>query len=63
MVMNNGEIVLDGTPDKVLTHVDVLEECRLDIPFINKLKQDLKTIDIEIDTKCSLEEVADKICR
>ena len=63
LVMNNAEIVLRGTPKEVLKHIDVLEECRLDIPFINKLKIDLETINIVIDDDFCLEKVANEICR
>ena len=63
MVMNAGEIILKGTPDEVLKHVDVLENARLDIPFINKLKSDLASVGISIDEHASLEKVAIDICR
>ena len=62
-VMNKGEIILQGNKDEVLKHQDVLEECRLDIPFIYHLKDQLKEIGVEINPNKSIEEVAKDICR
>ncbi len=62
-VLNKGQIILNGTPDEVLKHSDILEECKLDIPFTSKLKNDLKEIGINIDDKSSLEEIGEKICQ
>ena len=33
LVMNDGEIVLSGTPKEIFTHRDVLRECGLEIPL------------------------------
>ena len=62
-VMNKGEIILQGNKEEILKHVDVLEECRLDIPFIYHLKTELEKIDININPNKSLEEVAKDICQ
>ena len=63
LVMNKGEIVLKDTPDNALKHYDILEECKLDIPFMSKLKMDLNEINIKINDHDSIDKVAEKICR
>ena len=63
LVMNKGEIILQGKPSEVLEHVDILEECRLDIPFIYHLKTELKKINVDINPNKALTEVAKDICR
>ena len=63
LVMNKGEIILQGKPSEVLEHVDILEECRLDIPFIYHLKSELKKINVDINPNKSMVEVAKDICR
>lgn len=44
IVLNKGSVVLEGTPDEVFKHQDILEETDLDIPFglkvYNKITKD-----------------------
>jgi energy-coupling factor transport system ATP-binding protein len=41
VVMNNGEIALDGTPKEVFSHVDQLKAIGLDVPQVTDLAQRL----------------------
>ncbi len=63
IVMNRGRVVLRGDKKEVLEHSDILESCRLDIPFMYKLANDLDSIGVKIDPNKSIEEVAKDICR
>ena len=50
LVLREGRIVLDGTPEEVLTQDDVLRELNLDIPFATQLSRLLQDKGIDIPT-------------
>lgn len=50
LVLREGQIVLDGTPEEVLTQDEVLRELNLDIPFATQLSRLLQDRGIEIPT-------------
>lgn len=50
LVLREGRIVLDGTPEEVLTQDDVLRELNLDIPFATQLSRLLQNKGIDIPT-------------
>ena len=41
MVVDNGRLLLDGTPRQVFSHVDVLREVGLDVPQATLLAHEL----------------------
>lgn len=41
IVLNEGKLILSGTPEKVFSHEERLKEVRLDIPFVFSLKSSL----------------------
>lgn len=41
-VMDNGKIVMDGTPEEIFSQVDKLKELRLDVPQVTELAYELK---------------------
>ena len=43
MVVDHGEILLDGTPEAVFSHVDALKAAGLDVPQVTALTHRLKT--------------------
>ena len=43
IVVDHGEIYLDGTPNEVFSHVDMLKEAGLDVPQVTALVHRLKT--------------------
>ena len=63
ILLNDGEIIKDGTPKEVFSDIDALKGAGLDVPqtteLLYKLKQNGK--DIETDA-ISVEETAAKIC-
>jgi ABC-type multidrug transport system ATPase subunit len=50
LVLREGQIVLDGTPEEVLTQDSVLRELNLDIPFATQLSRLLQDKGIDIPT-------------
>lgn len=50
LVLREGQIVLDGTPEEVLTQDEVLRELNLDIPFATQLSRLLQDRGIDIPT-------------
>lgn len=50
LVLREGQIVLDGTPEEVLTQDEVLRELNLDIPFATQLSRLLQDKGIDIPT-------------
>ena len=64
IVLNDGEIVLHGTPEEVFSHRDVLASVRLDTPFFDSLVTALKAEGIPIPE--SIKDIAsleDYLCR
>lgn len=50
LVLREGQIVLDGTPEEVLTQDEVLRELNLDIPFATQLSRLLQDRGVDIPT-------------
>lgn len=50
IVMNEGKLMYDDTPDKVFAHSEELEKIGLSIPVMTKLANKLKGTEYEIDT-------------
>lgn len=63
IVLNAGKVVLDGTPFEVFSHVEELKGMRLDIPFIQKLKQSLSVRGISFAEINSDEDLLNALCQ
>lgn len=63
LVMNKGELIMDGTPQKVFANDDLLKEIHLDIPFAHKLARELKKEGLDLGDIKNDEELYDKLCR
>ena len=63
IVLNAGKIVLDGTPFEVFSHVEELKGMRLDIPFVQKLKQSLSVRGISLAEINSDEDLLNALCQ
>ena len=46
IVMDEGKIVLQGTPKEVFSHVELLHDLRLDVPQVTLLAHELKKKDL-----------------
>ena len=63
IVLNEGKIVLQGTPDAVFSQADVLKSIRLDLPFIHKMKTALAKQNIHMEDIHTFEGLVDAICQ
>ncbi len=62
VVMDSGEIILDGAPKEVFSHVEQLKSVGLDVPQVTELTYELKKAGIELpDGIISVEECADAL--
>jgi energy-coupling factor transporter ATPase len=61
-VMNKGKIMMEGSPREIFTHVEELEECKLEVPKITLLAHELKKKGVDIP-ECILsdKELADAL--
>ncbi len=63
IALNDGRIVLQGSPKEVLSHQDKLIEIGLDLPFKTKFVSLLKEKGISVNEDDSLERIVGKICQ
>lgn len=63
IVLNEGQIVLQGTPNEVFAKADILKSIRLDLPFIHKMKTALAKEDIYLDDVITFEGLVDALCQ
>ncbi|MBN2849815.1 MAG: energy-coupling factor transporter ATPase [Erysipelotrichaceae bacterium] len=63
LVMNEGQIVMDGDPDVILHRYADLVKLRLDAPFSVKLALELKKLGIVLDNPMDEEGMVDQLCR
>lgn len=64
LVMEEGKIVLDGTPREVFSQVDIMKTIGLDTPQVTEVAHKLKNQGIELpDGILNIEEMADAICQ
>ena len=63
IVLNAGKVGLDGTPFEVFSHVEELKGMRLDIPFVQKLKQSLSVRGISLAEINSDEDLLSALCQ
>jgi energy-coupling factor transport system ATP-binding protein len=64
MVLNDGELVLDDTPEIVFTEEELLNEYNLDLPLVTEIQMALNKTGFNIDGFITNEkELAEKICR
>jgi energy-coupling factor transport system ATP-binding protein len=63
-VMDQGEIILNGTPREVFSEVEKLKKIGLDVPQMTELAYELKQSGIPIkDDLLTIEEMVDEICQ
>lgn len=64
LVMNEGRIILEGTPKEVFKHHDLLTSVHLKLPFIYEMKEALKTEGFKVpDNIDNEEELVNYLCR
>jgi energy-coupling factor transport system ATP-binding protein len=63
IVLNEGKIMLDGTPSEVLTQDSMLRELNLDIPFATQLSRLLQDAGIDIATFVDRDSLKEELWR
>ena len=64
IVMDGGEIVMDGSPKQVFAQVDRLKELRLDVPQVTQVAYELKKNGIPLeDGILTIEELVSALCQ
>lgn len=63
IVLNEGKVVLQGTPKEVYAHQQELLEIDLDVPFIYKLIEGLTALGYSVSEATSLEEIGAIVCQ
>ena len=63
IVLQEGKIVGQGKPENLLEKPEIFTSTNLDVPFKNKLLQELEKQGINIKTKDSLEGIIEELCR
>ena len=61
IVLSEGRIALEGTPDEVLSRIDVLEPLSLDVPFAVKLAYELDHKEVAIPVSVSEEALVNSL--
>lgn len=63
LVMNEGKIILDETPEGVFAHGDLLVSLGLELPFTQQLATRLQHRGIEVPNTCTPEVLLEALCR
>ncbi|MBB5325757.1 energy-coupling factor transport system ATP-binding protein [Anoxybacillus tepidamans] len=62
IVMNEGEVIAEGTPLQIFSLGEKLEEIRLDLPFVMKVRNELKKVGFPLQlNSVTLEELVDEL--
>ena len=63
-VMDEGRLVMQGTPREIFSQVDKLKELRLDVPQVTLLAHELRHKGLPVtEGILTIEELVDEICR
>ena len=64
IVMDEGKVVMQGTPREIFSQVEKLKELRLDVPQVTLLAYELKKSGLDIpDGILTTEELVNALCR
>ena len=63
ILLEKGEVVISGKPSDIFNDAKLIKEKHLDVPFIYKLKNEIKELGIDIKDDDTLLDVGDKLCR
>jgi len=64
LVLNEGELVMDDTPEKVFRGEELLKKYSLDVPIVSSIQNELNKSGFQIDGYITNEkELAERICR
>ena len=64
IVMDDGKVVMQGTPGEIFSQVDMLKKYRLDVPQVTLLAHELKKAGLDLPAGIlSIEELVDNLCQ
>jgi energy-coupling factor transport system ATP-binding protein len=64
IVMDDGKVVMQGTPEEIFAQVDTLKQYRLDVPQVTLLAHELKKAGVDLpDCVLSKEELVKALCQ
>ena len=64
IVMDDGKVVMQGTPEEIFAQVDTLKKYRLDVPQVTLLAHELKKAGVDLpDCVLSKEELVKALCQ
>ena len=63
VALDQGKVVLTGTPQEVFQQEKTLEEMKLDIPFSLKIADELKKRGVTVDRCITMEGMVNELCR
>lgn len=64
IVMDDGKVVMQGTPGEIFSQVDTLKKYRLDVPQVTLLAHELKKAGLDLPVGIlSIEELVDNLCQ
>ena len=64
IVMDDGKVVMQGTPGETFSQVDTLKKYRLDVPQVTLLAYELKKAGLDLPAGIlSIEELVDNLCQ
>lgn len=63
LVMDDGQIILKGTPEEVFKKEDKLKETQFDLPYSMKLAKELDKLGVHIKDRMTMEGMVDELCQ
>ena len=63
IVLENGQVMMEGTPQEIFAHQDELEKMGLALPFALKISNRLKDMGVLEHGLLSLDEVVNSLCQ
>ena len=64
IVMDDGKVVMQGTPGEIFSQVETLKKYRLDVPQVTLLAHELKKAGLDLPAGIlSIEELVDNLCQ
>ena len=63
IVMSEGQVVMDGTPEMILKREQELVELQLDVPFTLKFIREMEQNGISLKDEIKMEKVVEELCR
>ena len=63
IVLDEGKVVLNGTPEEVLQQEELLVKLQLDVPFAYKLSKSLQKQGLRVKSHIDMEGLVDELCQ